>query len=271
MRWLIRQMPDMHAHPTISATEDGVPIRVFRPAESAGRLPGLLWMHGGGMVMGTAAQEDSLCRLFADRLGIAVVSVDYRLAPEHPYPIPLEDCYSGLRWLATQSDVDTDRMAIGGASAGGGLAASLAILARDRGEFAPVLQLLVYPMLDDRTAARTDIDSRRLRMWNQASNRFGWDSYLGAAADGEVPPLAAPARFDDLTGLPPAWIGVGTNDLFHDEDLAYARRLRQADIPCALEVITGAYHGFDRTEAKAPVVRTFTEAQITALGAALNR
>ncbi|WP_158853127.1 alpha/beta hydrolase fold domain-containing protein [Saccharothrix deserti] len=140
-----------------------------------------------------------------------------------------------------------------------------------RGEIRPVLQLLSYPMLDDRTTTRTDIDPRRLRMWSQKSNRFGWRAYLGpATADGDVSPLAAPARYGDLSGLPPAWIGVGTNDLFHDEDVTYARRLQQAGVACALRVVPGAYHAFDSVEAKTALSQAFLQARTTALDEALN-
>jgi acetyl esterase/lipase len=248
-----------------------VSVYVFRPASARLPAPALLWIHGGGMVLGDAAQDARFCRRIADQLDIVVVSVEYRLAPEHPFPTPLDDCYAALRWLAGQADIDPARIAVGGASAGGGLAAAVALLAKERGEIRPVLQLLVYPMLDDRTTTRTDIDPRRLRMWSPHSNRFGWRAYLGpAAAAGNVPPLAAPARYDDLSGLPPAWIGVGTNDLFHDEDVTYARRLQEAGVDCTLHVVPGAYHGFDATEPKSGLSQAFVEAQATALDAALN-
>ncbi|MCL9762708.1 alpha/beta hydrolase [Frankia sp. AiPa1] len=235
--------------------------------------PALLWMHGGGLVIGAAAFDDEFCRQVADQLGVVVVSVDYRLAPEHPYPTPLEDCYLGLRWLAAQPEVDQDRIAVGGNSAGGGLAVALTLLARQRGEIGLTFQLLSYPMIDDRSSDRIDIAPRQLRMWNQNSNRYGWTAYLGPAATdatGEVSPLAVPARAKDLTGLPPAWIGVGTRDLFHDEDVAYAHRLRAAGVPCALHEVPGAYHGFDLIEATAAVSREFRRAQIATLSAALT-
>jgi acetyl esterase/lipase len=248
-----------------------VSVHVFRPASAPPRAPALLWIHGGGMVLGDAGQDSGFCRGVAEQLNIIVVSVAYRLAPEHPFPAPLEDCYAALQWLARQPDIDSARIAIGGASAGGGLAAALALLAKQRGEIRPVLQLLSYPMLDDRTTTRTDIDPRGLRLWSPASNRFGWRAYLGSAvADGEAPPLAAPARHDDLSGLPPAWIGVGSNDLFHDEDVTYARRLRQAGVATTLHLVPGAYHNFDSIEAKAAISRAFVKAQTAALDEALN-
>jgi acetyl esterase/lipase len=240
----------------------GVTVRLFRPSGVAGRPgPALLWIHGGGYVIGEAAQDDLLCRRFADELGATVVSVDYRLAPEHPYPAPVEDCYAALRWLAALPTVDPDRVAIGGASAGGGLAATLAFLARDRGEIPLAAQLLVYPMIDDRTVHRTGLDNPGHRLWNQSSNRFGWKAYLGAADRDE----AVPARRDDLAGLPQAWIGVGTLDLFHDEDLEYAERLRASGVPCEVMVVKGAFHGFDGIAPKADVSQSFFKSQCAML------
>lgn len=240
----------------------GVTVRLFRPSgATSGPSPALLWIHGGGYVIGEAAQDDLLCRRFATELGATVVSVDYRLAPEHPYPTPLEDCYAALRWMAKLPSVDPDRVAIGGASAGGGLAAALALLARDRGDIPLAAQLLVYPMIDDRTVERTGLDNPGHRLWNQSSNRFGWRAYLGDAD----PNVAVPARRDDLAGLPPAWIGVGTLDLFHDEDLAYAERLRAAGVPCEVMVVAGAFHGFDGIAPKADVSQSFFRSQCALL------
>jgi acetyl esterase/lipase len=249
----------------------GVTVRLHRPATLSTPAPALLWVHGGGLVSGNARMDERFCARVRDELGVVVASVEYRLAPEHPFPAPLEDCWAALTWLAAQPEVDPDRVAIGGASAGGNLAAALAIAARDRGGVHPVFQLLVYPMLDDRTTLRTDVDERLLRLWDQRSNRFGWGSYLGASVGTDaVSPLAAPARSTDLAGLAPAWVGVGTLDLFHDEDVAYAHRLREAGVDCALDVVPGAYHGFDAAEAWAPVARAFTDAQLTALSGALH-
>lgn len=250
--------------------EPGVSVWVYRPPKGENPRPALLWIHGGGMVGGTARQDDRFCRRVTEELGAVVASVEYRLAPEHPFPTPLEDCYAALRWLARQPEVDPGRIAIGGTSAGGGLAAALCLLAKERGEVSPAFQLLVYPMLDDRTTLRTDIDDRRLRIWDRRSNRFAWRSYLGEAYPDNVPALAAPARYEDLADLPPAWIGVGTHDLFHDEDLAYAKRLQEAGVRCMLKIVPGAYHAFDIVESKAPVSRAFVEAQIRALADAFG-
>lgn len=244
----------------------GVEVRLYRPTGGAGRGPALLWIHGGGYILGDAAQDDVLCQRYARKLGATVASVNYRLAPEHPYPAPVEDCYSALAWLSTLPSVDPARVAIGGASAGGGLAAALALLTRDRGQIELAAQLLVYPMIDDRTVLRTDLDHPGHRLWNQSSNRFGWRAYLGGAD----PDVAVPARRADLAGLPPAWIGVGTLDLFHDEDLAYAERLQAAGVPCEVMVVEGAFHGFDGIAPKAEVSRSFFNSQCAVLKTAFT-
>ena len=244
-----------------------VSVRLHRPASGArGPRPAVLWIHGGGFVIGNAMREDDRCRELARALGAVVAAVDHRLAPEHPFPTPLDDCHDALTWLADQDEVDATRIAIGGNSAGGGLAAGLALLARERGEVRPVFQLLVYPMLDDRTAIRRCEYERDLRLWNSSSNRFGWCSYLGRVpgSDG-VSALAAPARAEDLSGLPPAWIGVGSLDLFADEDIAYAQRLQAAGVACELRVVEGAYHGFDVVHHTASISREFHAAQVDAL------
>jgi acetyl esterase/lipase len=216
--------------------------------------------------MGTATQDDAVCQHLASEVGVLVAAVDYRLAPEHPFPTPLHDCYDALTWLADHPDVDRSRIAVGGASAGGGLAAALAHLARQRGEMQPAFQLLSYPMLDDRTAARSDLDDRCTRLWNNRSNRFGWTAYLGSAPGGpRVDELAAPARCRDFAGLPPAWIGVGTHDLFLDEDLAYAAALQASGVACEVDVIDGAFHGFDSIRPGAAVTRAFRASQARAL------
>jgi acetyl esterase/lipase len=241
----------------------GVGVRLHRPTGVSQPGPALLWIHGGGYIIGTAQQDDELCRRFVRELGVTVAAVDYRLAPEHPYPAPLEDCYAALTWMSALPAVDPARVAIGGASAGGGLAAALALLARDRGEVKPTLQLLAYPMLDDRSGSTAE--NPNYRLWGPKSNRFGWAAYLGNAD----PKVAVPARHDDLSGLPPAWIGVGTNDLFHDEDLAYAARLTAAGVPCHIETVPGAFHGFDLIVPKASVSKAFFASQCASLRSAL--
>jgi len=181
--------------------------RVYRPAVRAEPTPALLWIHGGGLVSGTARMDEATCADFARELGIVVLSVDYRLAPEYPYPTPLDDCYAALAWLHAQPGVDHDRIAVGGASAGGGLAAALAQLALDRGQFPVAFQLLTYPMLDDRSAvAPARPSDRDHRLWNRASNRVGWSAYLGTAPGS--PGLTSPPFLRDAT-ICRAWLPPG--------------------------------------------------------------
>ena len=264
---LLRRMPAIRPASNdgvdVVTLRSGAGVRLYRPASANGPGPALLWIHGGGYVIGNAAGDDRLCRALVDALGIVVASADYRLAPEHPYPAPVEDCYDALTWLAGLPGVDPGRIVIGGASAGGGLTAALAFAARDRGEVTPVLQVLSYPMLDDRTVDPA-LDDAGFRLWNTASNKIGWKSYLGAAD----PSVAVPARRDDLSGLPPAWLGVGTLDLFHGEDLAYAERLNAAGVPCETHVVAGAFHGFDQIAPKSSVARRYFESKCAAISRA---
>jgi len=266
---LLRRLPVANR-----SSDDGVDVvdlpsgagaRLYRPTAAAAPTAALLWIHGGGYLLGSPEQDDALCRRYVQRLGIVVAAARYRLAPEHPYPIPLEDCYQVLTWLAGLPGVDADRIAIGGASAGGGLAAALGFLARDRGEVSPVLQVLSYPMLDDRTVG-PDLDKPGFRLWNTRSNRFGWTSYLGGAD----PAVAVPARRTDLAGLAPAWLGVGTLDLFCAEDLAYAARLNAAGIECEVHEVPGAFHGFDGLAPKAAVSQAYFDSTCASLRRALK-
>ncbi|MBT2518189.1 alpha/beta hydrolase [Streptomyces sp. ISL-90] len=238
----------------------GTGVRVVTPA-GGGSGGALLWIHGGGLVIGAATMDDRLCAQLAARLGIVVVSVEYRLAPEHPFPAPLDDCAAAWQWLrdaASARGVDPHRIAVGGQSAGGGLAAALVQRVHDAGGPQPIAQLLYCPMLDDRTAARRDLDAVRHFAWNNRDNLVGWSSYLGGppgAARG--PDHAVPARRADVSGLPAAWIGVGDIDLFHDEDLAYAAALRDAGVECTVDVVPGAPHGFESIGWDAELVRAF--------------
>lgn len=225
-----------------------VPVLVYTPKSAPTPAPAILHIHGGGYIMGAAESSDGANRLLASDLGCVIVSVDYRLAPETPFPGPVEDCYAALKWLhasAGELGVDPARIAIKGESAGGGLAAGLAILARDRGEVPIVLQVLTYPMIDDRPAADPHPFTGEF-IWTAKSNHFGWESLLGhpPGQDG-VSPYAAAARLEDFAGLAPAFIATGALDLFLDENLDYARRLTRGGVPTELHVYPGAYHGFE--------------------------
>jgi acetyl esterase/lipase len=244
-------------------------LRVYKPRKIVKPAPGLVWMHGGGFFIGTPEQNDAFLFHLVEELAIMVVSIDYRLAPEYPFPTPLYDCYTALQWVHTHAEMlgmDTNRIAIGGESAGGGLAASLAQLAHDRSEVHPVFQLLVYPMLDDRTTLRTDMIDTEWIAWSIENNRLGWESYLHQPCGSEkIPAYAVASRRTDLTGLPPAWIGVGTLDLFYEEDLTYAQALKRCNVDCEVLIVSGAFHGFDQFDPKLNVVQEFRKSQIAAL------
>ncbi|WP_299575360.1 alpha/beta hydrolase [uncultured Williamsia sp.] len=262
-RLMERRVPDSVTRVKLPS---GGAVRVHRTARSADDGPALLWMHGGGYVIGSAAQDDGLCARFAAALGITVVSVDYRLAPRNPYPAALDDCHEALVWAAELPGVDAENIVIAGASAGGGLTAALALAARDRGVVTPRFQVLVYPMVDDRAPGSASRDDPRYRMWNPRSNDLGWKAYLRGAD----PTVAAPARRTDLAGVAPAWIGVGSLDPLHDEDIAYAYALRAAGVSCDVDVVDGAFHGFDAVAPKAPVSVSFFERQCEVIRAALG-
>lgn len=276
-RFLIKAMPTAAVPAEVVVkqahicTADGyqLPLRIYKPAHHKKSSPALLWMHGGGYIFGKLEMEDANLVDFVRQLGIVVFSVDYRLAPEFPFPTPLEDCYCTLKWTHDQSEdlgIDNARIAIGGASAGGGLAACLAQLAKDRGEVFPVLQLLIYPMLDVETIQKTDFPYDSISTWNTKSNRFGWHAYLQKAFESaEMPSYAIAARRHDLSGLPPAWMGVGDLDLFYEEDVTYAARLKEWNVDCELVIVQGAFHAFDMSHSDNPITKAFRKSQIASL------
>ena len=234
-------------------------VRVYSPPASEQPRPCCYWIHGGGYIFGTLDMSDPRCDLFAETLDCVVVSVDYRLAPEHPFPAPVEDCYTGLAWAAAHAaelGVDRRRIVIGGQSAGGGLAAGLALMVRDRNEIPVAFQLLIYPMIDDRN---TTVSSHLVtKVWTREANFLGWGCYLGhEPGRAGVSPYAAAARADDLRGLPPTFIGVGTLDVFRDENIDYARRLLEAGVATELHVYPGAPHGFEGFAPNAAVSQRF--------------
>lgn len=253
-RWLVRAIlrvmpvPRSTAVRVRSARAGSVRLRVYEPV---GRRSGagLLWIHGGGLLFGDAKQDEALCLSTAERLGVVIVSANYRCAPEHPFPAAHEDVLAAWRWFlghAADLGVDPGRVAIGGESAGAGLAAGLAQRLRDDGGVQPCGQWLFAPMLDDRTAARVDLDAVGHFVWDNRANREGWSGYLAQAPGGAVvPAYAVPARRTDLEGLPAAFLTWGDVELFAEEDQAYAAALTAAGVPVTVDVVAGAPHGFE--------------------------
>lgn len=261
----------------IQGKETELLLKIYEPvSKTDAPLPALLWIHGGGYLMGHPDLDDSLCEQFVLRANCLVGSIDYRLAPEHTYPAAIEDCYSGLQWMAEHADelnIDLSRLAIGGASAGGGLTAALAILARDRGGPDIVFQMPLYPMIDDRnlTPSSHEINNDNFpKAWNREMNQLAWSMYLGSAANDEVPSYAAAAREKDLIGLPPAYTCVGDLDPFRDETIDYVARLAQADVPVEFHLYPGCFHGFDVIFNDTEISNRARNEYIDALARALN-
>lgn len=253
-----------------------IPIFIFDPAPGSKNRPALLHIHGGGYVAGSANQFPATLQKTAQDCGCLVVSVEYRLAPETHFPGSLEDNYAALSWLYANADdlgVDRQRIAIGGLSAGGGHTAALAIAARDRKEIPVAFQLLIYPMLDDRTGSTRPVPPHiGTFIWTPEKNVFGWTSLLGIpAGSANVPPGAVPARVANLEGLPSAFIGVGSLDLFVEEDIEYAKRLTAAGVSTELLLVPGAYHAFDLLVPDAAVSKRFTGYWTEALRRALSQ
>lgn len=238
-------IPSVHGGPDVA-------VYLYRPPEAKAGAGAILHIHGGGMVMGSAQQIQSVPATLAMAAGVPVASVEYRLAPEHPFPAPQDDCHSALVWLAGQEEAlgfDAGRIVVAGESAGGGLAAALAIMARDLGGPAIAGQLLTYPMLDHRTGSDACPYANPTTgefIWTRASNRFGWRSLQGDyAADDDRRGWFSPSLAEDLSNLPPAYIATGSLDLFFDENLDYARRLTAAGVPVELHSYAGAIHAFN--------------------------
>ncbi|MEV4315265.1 alpha/beta hydrolase [Actinocrispum sp. NPDC049592] len=223
-----------------------VPVRVYSRASRSEPRPGLLYIHGGGFVVGDVEMFDPSCRKITDSLDVVVVSVGYRLAPEHPYPVPLEDCYTALKWTAENAaelGIDLTRLGVAGESAGGGLAAGLALLARDRGGPQLCFQYLGVPEIDDRLTTPSMTQYVDTPLWNRPSAVYSWQAYLGDIKPDEVPIYAAPARAEDLSGLPPAVVTACQFDPLRDEDITYAHRLMQAGVLVELRHYPGTFHG----------------------------
>jgi acetyl esterase/lipase len=265
IRGVLRVLPTP-AVPGVRVTtvrQGGIRARIYRPDSSSPAGPAVFWIHGGGFVIGSARQDHRICTEITAHLGITVVAAEYRLAPKHPFPVPLDDVNAVWTWMlahAGELGVDPQRIVVAGESAGGGLAATLVQRLKDSSGVQPGAQLLFCPMLDDRTAADRTLDDVDHFVWNNPANRFGWRSYLDREpGSAELPRYAVAARHDDLAGLPATWISVGDLDLFHDEAVAYAERLRAAGVDVTLEVFPGAPHAFENTSGTTPSVTAFKQ------------
>jgi len=261
----------------VTPAADGRPsvtLRIYSPPVAKPGRPCIYWIHGGGYILGSPMPVEPTLNRWVEQLGCVIVAVDYRLAPEHPYPAAHDDCFTGLSWTAGHADelgIDLERTVVVGASAGGGLAAGLTLALRDRGTLTPAALVLIYPMLDDRTTTQVGPDTSLL--WNAYANRLGWRAYLGALAGStDLPPYAVPARAEDLAGLPPTTLSVGAADLFADETVAFARRLMAAGVRTELHVYEGGCHGLEVIAPNAEISRRFrrdlTEAVARSLGVA---
>jgi acetyl esterase/lipase len=239
-----------------------VGVRFYRPKDARDALPVVVWMHPGGWVLGSLELEDLMAREVVKNVRCAVISVEYRLAPEHPYPAALEDCYAVVKWVATdgkKNGIDARAIAVGGSSAGANLAAGVALLARDRGEVPLRFQMLIYPALNDRNIAQVGPDVAENLFWSRENMLMSWQAYLeNRHATADVPIYAAPARARDLRGLPPAFIAVGGLDMFLDECLDYGARLTAAGVNTEVHVYPGAFHAFDAFAPLARVTQRFS-------------
>lgn len=250
-------------------------LRIYQPKKVQNSLAGILWIHGGGYLFGVPEQDEGQSIRFAKEVGAVVVAVDYRLAPEHKYPAALKDCYTALGWLWENADdlgINKNKIAVAGASAGGGLCAATTLLARDKGEYKIAFQMPLYPMIDDRfvtPASKEDID---LRVWNNVANKYAWNAYIGELmGTDKVSEYMAPARAKNLQGLPPTYSCVGNLDPFRDDTIDYIARLSQAGVPTELHIYPGAYHAFEVIAPETQYAQNTVNEYIAVLKKALNK
>ncbi|ODV53956.1 MULTISPECIES: alpha/beta hydrolase [Lysinibacillus] len=251
-------------------------VKIYEPVKrNHDKLPAMFWIHGGGFVMGHPDMDDLLCERFVQTANCVVVSVDYRLAPEHPYPAAIEDCYAGLVWMTTEAPklgIDSKRVAIAGASGGGGLTAALALMARDKGGPAIIFQMPLYPMLDNRNKTPSSYEiTDSHATWNRTNNLTAWRMYLGEEQDThELSPYAVPSRADNLAGLPPTYTCIGQLDLFRDETLDYVARLAQAGVAVEMNLYPGSFHCFEVFVPEAEVSQRASQNYLDAMARALH-
>jgi acetyl esterase/lipase len=245
-------------------------VRTYRPASGSANLPGIYFIHGGGMVMGTLDTDHLTAVMLCETIGAVVVSVDYRLAPENPAPAAIEDCYAGLQWMvanAAELGFDPNRLALYGGSAGGGLGIATALLSRDRGGPQITFLMTPYPQIDDRNVTESSQAITDIGIWDRAGNIEAWEWYLGGQPANQY---SAPTRATDLAGLPPAFIDVGDQDMFMDEDVEFANRLKAAGVPVELHVYPGAYHASEVFAPTAELSQKIWSVRLAALKAAIS-
>ncbi|WP_261301634.1 alpha/beta hydrolase [Paenibacillus andongensis] len=250
-------------------------VKIVEPAQrDETKLPALLWIHGGGYVLGHPDGEQSLCECFVRTVNCIVISPDYRLAPEHPFPAAIDDCYAALNWMTRAADelnIDLSRIAVGGGSAGGGLTAALALMARDKGGPSICFQMPLYPMIDDRNITPSSHEITDPAVWNRANNLAAWKMYLGGEyADGDISPYAAPIRAESLAGLPPTYTCVGQLDPFRDETIEYVARLAQAGVDVEFQLYPGCYHAFEHVVPDAEISQRARNGYVNALAKAFQ-
>jgi acetyl esterase/lipase len=252
-----------------------VRLRIYRPKSAAGTMPTVFWIRGGGLIMGWLEQDDRPSRLLSIAANCMVVAVEYRWAPEHPFPAPVEDCYAGLKWLSIHGSalgIDISRIVIAGESGGGAVCGALAYFVRDRAEFGIVLQMLICPQLDDRDALPDPTCDQWFVTYPPRSCWVGWRAYLQQDPGlSNVPMYSVPARASDLRGLAPACVFVGDLDIFCKGSVAYAGRLMEANVPVELHVYPRAYHGFQLFAPESSVSKQFFSDRLHALLQAFNR
>lgn len=276
MNFLLKNMPKAKSNSEVQIEEKRLAntgLRIYKPYDKLSGA-GLLWVHGGGLITGTAGANDPECLAYARDLKLVVVSVEYRLAPKYPFPAAIDDCFDAWRWMQQSADklgINPSRIAISGQSSGGGLTASLAHRIFDGGGVQPAAQALFCPMLDDRTALRYELDIIQHPLWNNKSNRAAWTWYLGQSAGAlNVPPYAVPARREDLSGLPDTWISIGDIELFYEEAVQYAARLNEAGVNCELYLVPMAPHSFNSIQPKASLTRNLYDENYRFLQKALG-
>lgn len=254
--------------------EKDIRMRIYKPVDKVDNMPGIYWIHGGGFLFGVPEQDEAQSIRFAKEVGAVVVAVDYRLAPEHPYPAPLDDSYVGLVWFFEKAEslgVDKNKIAIAGSSAGGNLCAAVTLMARDKGGPELVFQMPLYPMIDDRFITPSSHEEIDIRVWNNTSNLYAWRTYLGDNfGSDKVTKYMAPARETDLSGLPPVYTCVGNLDPFRDDTINYVARLVQAGVPVEFHLYPGAFHAFEIISPESPMSKYAVDEYVRVLKKHLN-